>query len=152
MRTGYRSPGQPPDLATTGPGFGELLAAAAYSAVQLHGDDTDACRTDVWAALVAQAVTRGVVVRRVRVVPGPGSARGEPIVPGEQVRWLPRSLTSTLPLPGNPFWLFDDRMVRFSVFGGDGLWRCWQFTSDREVVALCATAFESAWSWAVPRD
>ena len=75
--------------------------------------------------LVRTRAARGVQFRRARVV-------SEPIAPfirfeyeitatvniaaGEQVRWLPRRRASDLCLPGNDFWVFDDRLVRFGYF------------------------------------
>ncbi|WP_416223025.1 DUF6879 family protein [Streptomyces sp. VB1] len=38
------------------------------------------------------------------------------IAAAEQVRWLPCHIA----LPGNAFWLFDGRLVRWSHFTGDG--------------------------------
>ena len=82
-----------------------------------------------WHALIGGARARGVVVRRARII-------SEPVTPyirfeydvtdsmniaaGEQVRWLPRRRASDLALPGNDFWVFDDRLVRFGHFAGDG--------------------------------
>ncbi|MFI9362069.1 DUF6879 family protein [Kitasatospora sp. NPDC053057] len=36
--------------------------------------------------------------------------------------WFPRSRAFDLALPGTDFWLFDSRIVRFSLFTGDGEW------------------------------
>ncbi len=67
------------------------------------------------------------------------------IAAGEQVRWLPRAQASDLALPGNDFWLFDDRGVRFNHFTGDGDWAHprTSYTEDPAVAKLCATAFEA---------
>nr|WP_240776875.1 DUF6879 family protein [Nonomuraea basaltis] len=71
---------------------------------------------------------------------------------GEQLRWLPRHLSSALALPGNPYWVFDNRLVRFSVFDGAGEVVGHQFSDDPRVVELCATAFEAVWNLAIPHD
>ena len=47
-----------------------------------------------------------------------------------EVRWLPRRLASTLALPGNPYWVFDDHLARFTIFGGDGEVQGSQFSDD----------------------
>jgi hypothetical protein len=109
-------------------------------------------------AVVADATARGVVFRRARIVSEPITeyVRFEydvtfsNIAAGEQVRWLPRERASDLALPGNDFWLFDDRLVRFAHFAGDGEFRYDELIDDPAVVELCATAFEAVWARAVP--
>ncbi|MEU8797769.1 DUF6879 family protein [Spirillospora sp. NPDC048819] len=68
---------------------------------------------------------------------------------GEQVRWLPRRQASDLALPGNDFWLFDDRLIRFHHFAGDGEHIVDELTDDPAAIKLCATAFEAVWERAV---
>ncbi|GAA1555283.1 hypothetical protein GCM10009678_42860 [Actinomadura kijaniata] len=110
---------------------------------------------------VRDAVKRGVQVRRVRIVSEPVNdyVRWEysitaehNIAAGETVRWLPRPLASTLALPGNPFWVFDARRVRFSIFDGDGNVVGHQFSDDPDVVALCSSAFAAAWDLATDHE
>lgn len=109
--------------------------------------------------VVLPAVRRGVTVRRARVISEPVSdyVRWEHwltdsvnIAAGEQVRWLPRRLASTLALPGNPYWVFDDRLVRFTLFSGDGEVQGSQFSDDAGVVEACQSAFEAVWRLAIP--
>ena len=55
-------------------------------------------------------------------------------------------------MPGNDFWLFDNRLVRFGYFSGNG-----DFVADEQVeepaaVQLCATAFEAVWDRAIPHQ
>ena len=40
---------------------------------------------------------------------------------GEDIRWVPRARVSELMFPGNDFWLFDDQLLAFMVFAGNGL-------------------------------
>jgi hypothetical protein len=113
-----------------------------------------------WLDLVAAAVARGVAVRRARIVSTEVSdyIRYEyagtqmNIEAGEQVRWLARRCASDLGLPGNDFWLFDDRLVQFNVFDGEGRWVGTDFTEEPEVVRLCSRAFEAVWQRAVPHE
>ena len=42
------------------------------------------------------------------------------VAAGEEVRWLPRRLASDIALPGNDFWLFDERLAVFNHFAGAG--------------------------------
>ena len=71
------------------------------------------------------------------------------IAAGEQVRWLPRRRASDLALPGNDFWVFDDRLVRFGYFTGDGTGLGHEVTAEPAVVKLCAAAFEAVWERAI---
>ena len=64
------------------------------------------------------------------------------IAAGEQVRWLPRRQASELCLPGNDFWVFDERLVRFSHFAGNGEFLEDELADDPAVVELCTSAFE----------
>jgi hypothetical protein len=113
-----------------------------------------------WVDLISGAVARGVVVRRVRVVSEPVSeyiryehaATGVNVAAGELVRWLPRRRASDLALPGNDFWLFDDRLIRWHHFSGDGTWVEDELSEDPAAVKLCADAFEGAWARATPHD
>jgi hypothetical protein len=98
------------------------------------------------------------VIRRARII-------SEPVTPyirfeydvtdsmniaaGEQVRWLPRRRASDLALPGNDFWVFDDRLVRFGYFAGDGTRLGHEVTAEPAVVKLCAAAFEAVWERAI---
>ncbi|MFF5112035.1 DUF6879 family protein [Streptosporangium sp. NPDC000509] len=111
--------------------------------------------------LISSAVARGVIIRRARIVSEPASdyirwehsmTAGHNIAAGELVRWLPRALASTLALPGNPFWVFDDRLVRFSLFSGDGEVTGHQFSEDPAVVGLCAMAFETVWDLGIDHE
>ncbi|WP_129840893.1 DUF6879 family protein [Streptomyces sp. RFCAC02] len=111
-----------------------------------------------WLDLVSAAVERGVVMRRARIVSEPVSDyirfehEGTPlnIEAGEDVRWLPRRRASDLALPGNDFWLFDERVVRFNHFTGDGASGGPEVVDDPAVVKLCAVAFAAVWERAVP--
>ncbi|GAA2608578.1 hypothetical protein SMC26_28945 [Actinomadura fulvescens] len=112
-----------------------------------------------WAELIRATVARGVTVRRLRVV-------SEPLAPftrfeydgagalneaaGEQVRWLPRRRASDLCLPGNDFWLLDDRLVRFGYFSGIGDYLGAELTTEPSVAKHCSTSFEAAWDRAIP--
>ncbi|WP_432277652.1 DUF6879 family protein [Kitasatospora brasiliensis] len=66
--------------------------------------------------------------------------------------WLPRRQASDIALPGNDFWLFDDQLVRFNHFTGDGESAGPSFSDDPAVARLRSTAFASAWERAVPHE
>lgn len=160
----------------TVPPFSELIAAATTSAVHLEARDaytpSDPLYRDwvagrpvpepalpEWRDLVRAHVARGVKFRRARVISEPvsGYIRYEHfitdatnIAAGEDVRWLPRRQASDLCLPGNDFWLFDDRLIRFHHFSGDGEVVEDELVTDPAVIRMCAAAFEAVWARAIP--
>ncbi|MFJ6621890.1 DUF6879 family protein [Kitasatospora sp. NPDC091335] len=113
-----------------------------------------------WLDVIAEATGRGVRIRRARIVSEPVSEyiRYEydvtfpNVAAGEQVRWLPRRDASTLALPGNDFWLFDGRLVRWGHFSGDGDSLGGELTEDPAAARLCAESFDAVWDRAVPHD
>ncbi|GAA1177474.1 hypothetical protein GCM10009654_38470 [Streptomyces hebeiensis] len=113
-----------------------------------------------WHTLISDAVNRGVVVRRARVVSEPVSeytrflydGTFKNVVAGERVRWLPRRRSSDIALPGNDFWLIDGRLIRWNHFTGDGSSAGGEMSENPAAVKLCAEAFEEVWSRAVPHE
>lgn len=115
---------------------------------------------DGWVEMVQETVRRGVVMRRARIVSEPvtdyiryeHAITGVNVEAGEQVRWLPRPLASHIALPGNDFWVFDEKIVQFNLFTGDGDWASppKQWSEDPAVAALCSAAFAKVWERAVP--
>lgn len=110
-----------------------------------------------WRDRVASEVAAGRRVRRVRVVSEPLSeyqrmlvdTSGLAVDAGEELRWLPRRLTSSLPLPGNDCFVLDDLVV-FNVLGGNDERTEIQVHRDPETVTFCRGAFEAAWDLATP--
>jgi len=158
------------------PPFSELIAETTGSAVHLEmrdaytpsdegfldwlaGKPVPEPALPEWHDLVRASIERGVRFRRARVVSEPLApfiryeydiTTGTNIAAGEQVRWLPRRRASDLCLPGNDFWVFDSRLVRFGYFAGDGDIHVNMLADEPAVVRLCATAFEAVWERAVP--
>ncbi|MFD9621868.1 DUF6879 family protein [Streptomyces virginiae] len=163
------------------PDFSELLGSARHTAIHLEmrdvysvGDETesfdrfirtgeadvdpDAPVWDGWTPIAREAVSRGVIMRRARIVSEPVTdyIRFEHaltpvnIALGEQVRWLPRRLASDIALPGNDFWVVDDRLVLFHFWTGEGDWAGHEFFEDPAVVKLCTSAFETVWERGTP--
>ena len=159
----------------TVPPFSELIAATASSAVHLEmrdaytpddqrfldwlaGKPLPRPANPAWSELVRIHTARGVRFRRLRVVSEPLAdyIRFEHAITsevnvsaGEDVRWLPRRRASDLCLPGNDFWLFDDRLIRFSYFSGDGHILEDEMVSVPAVARMCSAAFEAAWERAI---
>jgi len=73
---------------------------------------------------------------------------------GEQVRWLPRNQASDIALPGNDFWLIDDRLALFHFFTGGGDWADpgFMFSEDPATVQLASSAFEAVWRRGIPHE
>ncbi|MGW1225399.1 DUF6879 family protein, partial [Streptomyces sp. NPDC002530] len=141
-----------------------IEAESAEFAAWKSGDDSSrhdsTGRRSSWLNLVRGATARGVVFRRARIYSEPASEyiRFEHagthlnVEAGEQVRWLSRRLASDIALPGNDFWLFDEQVVRFNHFAGDGASGGPEVVDNPAVVRLCASAFESVWERAVPHE
>jgi hypothetical protein len=158
------------------PPFSELIAATTRSAVHLElrdSYDPDTPQYAEWLAGTPRPVpanqewydfvrghtARGVLFRRARIVSEPLSdyirfeheaTAGLNVAAGEEVRWLPRRLGVGLCVPVNDYWVFDDRLVRFGYFAGDGTYLGDELTDDEEIVRVCAEAFERVWELAIP--
>jgi hypothetical protein len=114
-----------------------------------------------WFDLVRPLIARGGFVHRARIVSEPISeyirfehsvTSALNIAAGEEVRWLPRRHASDLALPGNDFWLFDDRVVIWNFFTGEGDPAGNEVTEDPALVRLCSSAFRTTWERAAPHE
>ena len=107
---------------------------------------------------IHDAATAGKVFRRARVVSEPLSdyqrwahSLTVPMVDaGEDIRWVPRAGVSELMFPGNDFWLFDDELLVFLVFAGNGLVVDRPARTDPDLIARCRASFEAAWALSIP--
>lgn len=159
------------------PPFSELIAATTRSAVHLEtrddytpddpaflewkaGRPVSAPAGADWYDLVREHTDKGLRFRRARIVSEPLAdyirfeydSTAFNIAAGEQVRWLPRSTAPGLLVPLADYWVFDDRLVRFGYFAGDGSFIRHELTDDPEVVRPCVDAFEQVWVRAIPHD
>ena len=164
---------------TTEPASYELFRSALRSALHLEmrdsytPDDSDwqewrdggrfdpAERWRDWFDLMRDTTTRGVQVRRARIVSEPVTeyikfefdvTAAHNAAAGEQVRWLPRRDASDLLLPGSDFWVFDDAVVVFNHFDGVGNWVAEERRNDEALAKRCASAFEAVWDRAIPHE
>lgn len=165
------------------PTWPELLGSAERSAIHLEMRDTYAVDYEKgpfakwragfrhnpadraswwrpWLDLIQETVSRGVVVRRARIVSEPVSEYTRflydgtftNVAAGEQVRWLPRRRASDIALPGNDFWLIDGRLIRWNHFTGEGASAGGEISEDPAAARLCADAFEAVWTRAIPHE
>lgn len=118
-----------------------------------------AVRYREWFDLIAATVTRGVQVRRARIVSEPVTdyirfeydvTAGLNVAAGEQVRWLPRRRAVGLLVPAVDCWIFDDEMVIFNHFAGDGSWpgeeSGTEVCEDPQLAYWYAAAFDDVWA------
>ncbi len=124
----------------------------------LDGEPDDLDWLQGWFDTVRTGTAAGRSFRRARIVSEPVSEYQQWVLKdthlyveaGEDIRWVPRRLVSTIPLPGNDFWLFDREHVVFLIFAGDGLVMDYLSTTDPAAIELCVTAFEAVWELSIP--
>jgi hypothetical protein len=111
-----------------------------------------------WCSVLREAVSAGKSVRRARIISEPLSdyqrwsySIAQPMVDaGEDIRWVPRRLVSSVAIPGNDFYLVDNRFVVFLTYSGSGL-DAGKFTSsDPADIQLCRSSFDAVWKLALP--
>jgi hypothetical protein len=161
----------------TVPPFSDLIAATTRTAC--HLETRDAYTPDdpaflewkagrpvsdpagaSWYDLVREHAARGVSFRRARVVSEPLAdfirfeyeSTGFNVAAGEEVRWLPRHTAPGLLVPLADFWAFDDELVRFGLFAGDGTFIAHEMAAGPEIVRACVRAFGLVWQRAIPHD
>jgi hypothetical protein len=113
---------------------------------------------DDWCATLREHVRSGREIRRTRIVSEPlsdyqrwsFSIAGPMVEAGEDIRWVPRKLVSSIAFPGNDFYLFDDRLAVFLLYSGNGMSAGMTSTADPADLSLCRSAFDAAWKLAVP--
>lgn len=111
-----------------------------------------------WCSMLREHVRHGRSVRRARVVSEPLSdyqhwshSIAHPMVEaGEDIRWVPRRLVSSVAFPGNDFYLFDGRLVLFLLYSGSGLAVDRVTSTDPRDIQLCRSAFEAVWKLSIP--
>ncbi|MGH3797785.1 MAG: DUF6879 family protein [Pseudonocardiaceae bacterium] len=98
-----------------------------------------------WCTTLREHVSAGKSVRRARIVSEPLSdyqrwsySIAHPMVEaGEYIRWIPRRLVSSVALPGNDFYLFDDHLAVFLVYAGSGVAAHKVTSTDPADIRLC---------------
>lgn len=128
-----------------------------YMAMWAAGEHDDLDWLQDWCAIVRGHVDARRAVRRARIVSEPLSdyqrwshSIAHPMVDaGEDIRWVPRRLVSSVAMPGNDYYLFDDRLVVFLIYAGNGLAMDRVTSTEPADIQLCRTAFEAVWRYAI---
>jgi hypothetical protein len=162
---------------TTDDEFQELLTSFGREAVHLEmrdaygtavelphmakwerGEPDDLEWLQGWCATLREHVKAGKSVRRARVVSEPlsnyqrwsYSIADLMVDAGEDIRWVPRRLVSSVALPGNDFYLFDDKLAVFLLYSGNGLSAGMLSSSGPADLRLCRSSFEAVWKLSIP--
>jgi len=124
------------------------------------GEPDDLAWLNDWCNTIREHVAAGRSIRRARIVSEPLSdyqrwshSIAHPMVDaGEDIRWVPRSLVSSVAIPGNDFYLFDGRLAVFLVYAGSGLATGRVTSTDSTDIELCQSAFEVVWKLSIPHS
>jgi hypothetical protein len=131
-----------------------------YMAKWAAGEPDDLHWLDDWCDTLREHTGAGRSTRRARIVSEPLSeyqrwsfSIAHPMVTaGEDIRWVPRRLVSSIAFPGNDFYLFDDQLAVFLLYTGEGLSAGMIGSEDPADLRLCRSAFEAAWRLSVPHS
>lgn len=131
-----------------------------YMAKWAAGEPDDLHWLDDWCDTLREHTGAGRSARRARIVSEPLSeyqrwsfSIAHPMVTaGEDIRWVPRRLVSSIAFPGNDFYLFDDQLAVFLLYTGEGLSAGMIGSEDPADLRLCRSAFEAAWRLSVPHS
>jgi hypothetical protein len=110
-----------------------------------------------WCRTLRDHDLAGRLVRRARIVSEPlsdyqrwsHSIAHAMVDAGEDIRWTPRSRVSSIGIPGNDFYLFDDRLVVFLLYAGNGLAVDRVTSTAQADIELCRSAFEAVWKLSI---
>ena len=124
-----------------------------------RGEHDDFAWLSWWLEMLRGHSVAGRTCRRARVVSEPLSEyqrwtlshAAVFVDAGEEIRYASRRLLSTVPLPGSgDFYVFDDELVLFLHYAGDGTNVAFETTDNPATVKACAQAFSTVWNRATP--
>lgn len=126
----------------------------------LAGEPDDPAWLQPWFDKVRAGKKAGKSFKRARVVSEPVTDYHRWVLKdahlfveaGEDIRWVPRRLVSSIALPGNDFWLFDDELAVFLIFSGNGQVLDRLVTTDSAALHLCRSAFDAVWPISIPNS
>jgi hypothetical protein len=126
----------------------------------LAGQPDDFAWHQPWLRLVRRVTEAGKQITRARIVTVPHvpyTRWGLTVAPlnieaGEDIRWLPRHLLAGIELSADDFWLFDDRLVVFTIFEPGGRFAGGASTVDSRIIDYCRSVQWAVWERAIPHE
>jgi hypothetical protein len=124
-----------------------------------HGEPDDLAWLGWWLEMLRGHIAAGRTCRRARIVSQPVSEYQRWsmshvsvfVDAGEDIRYVPRRNLTTVALPGSgDFYVFDDELVLFLHYAGNGLNTAFETTDDPAIVQTCREAFQAVWDLARP--
>lgn len=124
-----------------------------------RGEHDDLAWLGWWSEMLRGHTTAGRTCRRARVVSEPlsdyqrwtRSHAATFVDAGEEIRYVPRRGLATVTLPGSgDFYVFDDELVLFLHYSGNGTNAAFETTDHPKTVQTCAEAFSTVWGMAAP--
>lgn len=124
-----------------------------------RGEEDDDTWLEEWFDLLRRHRAAGRTCRRTRVVSEPlseyqrwiNSHIEKFIDAGEDIRYVPRPQLTDVLVPGSgDFYVFDDRLVLYLHYAGNGTNSAFEVTDDPSRVRTCRDAFETVWELSTP--
>lgn len=124
-----------------------------------RGEPDDHAWLGWWLEMLRSHSAAGKSCRRARVVSEPVSEYqrwilshvDEFVDAGEDIRYVSRPRLTSVALPGSgDFYVFDDEVVLFLHYAGNGVNTVFETTTDPDAVKTCRDAFEAVWNLATP--
>ncbi|HEX8346710.1 MAG TPA: hypothetical protein VF657_18495 [Actinoplanes sp.] len=134
-------------------------AELPHLAAWVRGGHDDFAWLGWWLDMLREHRAAGRTCRRLRIVSEPVStyqrwvlSHAEMIInAGEDIRYVPRPRLTTVALPGSgDFYVFDDELVLFLHYAGDGRNTSFEVTDDPQIVRVCRQSFDAVWALAPP--
>lgn len=130
-----------------------------HMAAWRRGEPDDFAWLEWWLEMLRGHRAAGRTCRRARVVSEPLSdyqrwtlSHAEVFTAaGEDIRYAPRPRLTTVALPGSgDFYVFDDALVLFLHYTGNGTNAAFEIADDPHTARACRQAFEAVWDLATP--
>jgi hypothetical protein len=124
-----------------------------------RGEHDDLAWLGWWLQMLRGHVAAGRTCRRARIVSEPLSEYQRWVLSladvavdaGEHIGYVPRPRLTTVSLPGSgDFYVFDDALVLFLHYAGNGTNAAFETTDDATTVRTCRQAFQAVWDLATP--
>jgi hypothetical protein len=124
-----------------------------------RGESDDYAWLGWWLEMLRGHRAAGRTCRRARIVSEPLSDyqrwtlshAGMFIQAGEDISYCPRPRLATTTLPGSgDFYVFDDELVLFLHYAGNGTNASFEVTDDAQTARTCQQAFNNVWDLATP--